>query len=96
MTTSVVNKEIVIDFTQLALKHSKRLRIAYVDKKGGTEVRVIEPFVLAESIMSAYCLLRKGPRHFSLDRVARIMVLDEDITQENPFVKSKEEQENAK
>lgn len=95
MATATVNKEIVEDFAKLAILHNKRIRIAYVDKKGGTEVRVIEPFVLNNAIISGFCHLRKGPRHFSLDRIARIALLDEDITESNPFIKLQEEQEQA-
>lgn len=65
----------------LASEHRKQLRIGYIDKKGNVETRFVEPYPVEnpnDKNFSAYCNLRKDFRHFTYDRVVRIVVTDFD------------------
>lgn len=87
MSTPVftVNEELVKDVVALAIKHKKQIKIAYLDKKGNSENRIVEPFDNSNSKnFGGYCHLRKAYRNFSYDRVVRIVLMDYDWTQEPP------------
>lgn len=77
--TFTVNEVIVKDIVDLAIKHKKQIKIAYLDKKGNAESRVMEPFDNAnEKNFGGHCHLRGQYRNFSYDRVVRIVLMDTD------------------
>lgn len=79
--TFTMSPEFVKEAVALADKHRKQVRIAYVDKKGNPEMRFVEPFEHSnDKNFSAFCNLRKSFRHFSYDRVMRIVLTDIDQT----------------
>lgn len=79
--TFTMSVEFIKDIVQIADKHRKQIRIGYVDKKGNPEMRFVEPFdATHETNFSAFCNLRKSFRHFSYDRVVRIVLTDIDQT----------------
>ncbi|MEL6792702.1 MAG: WYL domain-containing protein, partial [Pseudomonadota bacterium] len=64
-----------------ACEEQRKLRIGYKDQEGKATERVIHPFALLrwETVWTliAWCELRKDDRHFRLDRIAGVEVLDE-------------------
>lgn len=82
--------EFVRDLIDLAIKHKKQIKIWYVDQKGQSAPRVVEPLEVAnEKNFSAWCTLRNNFRHFSFDRVVRVFVTDVNRT----FVEEEKKQE---
>lgn len=77
--TFTVNEELVKDIVALAIKHKKQIKIAYLDKKGNAESRVMEPFDNSnDKNFGGHCHLRSSYRNFSYDRVVRIVLMDTD------------------
>ena len=77
--TCTVNEEIVKDIVALAIKHKKQIKIAYLDKKGNAESRIMEPYDNTnEKNFGGHCHLRGAYRNFSYDRVVRIVLMDID------------------
>ncbi|MEL7465261.1 MAG: YafY family protein [Pseudomonadota bacterium] len=64
-----------------------KLRIGYCDQEGKTTERVIHPFALLrwETVWTliAWCELRQDDRHFRLDRIAGIEVLEDKFGEES-------------
>lgn len=63
-----------------AIRDERELRISYEDQAGYETTRVIRPLAFAESrsgeSVAAWCALRRGFRHFRLDRVLGIVALE--------------------
>jgi predicted DNA-binding transcriptional regulator YafY len=77
--TFTVNEVIVKDIVDLAIKHKKQIKIAYLDQKGNAESRVMEPFDSTnEKNFGGHCHLRSQYRNFSYNRVVRIVLMDTD------------------
>lgn len=77
--TFTVNDEIVKDVVSLAIKHKKQIKISYLDKKGNSENRIMEPFDNTnDKNFGGWCHLRNSYRNFSYDRVVRILLMDTD------------------
>lgn len=64
-----------------ALDAEHKLRLSYRDKKGNATERVVWPVALGffeeAEVLAAWCELRADFRHFRLDRIGEIDVLDE-------------------
>jgi predicted DNA-binding transcriptional regulator YafY len=62
-----------------AIRHERKLAIAYIDAQGGRSERTIWPFALAffdsARVIAAWCERRVDFRHFRLDRLAGIETL---------------------
>ena len=69
---------------QFALTNFSLTRIEYTDAADETTNRMIEPFALLSAregwLLVAWCRLRKGFRHFRLDRIRKLEVLSEGFT----------------
>jgi len=63
-----------------ALRQQRRIRVAYRDAKGQPSERVLWPFALGffehTRVLSAWCELRQDYRHFRLDRLEGLSLLD--------------------
>jgi predicted DNA-binding transcriptional regulator YafY len=63
-----------------AIRDARKLRIDYADEQGRTSSRTIWPFAVAYYVeatrISAWCELRDDFRHFRVDRVDALTVLD--------------------
>ncbi|MGA8448354.1 MAG: WYL domain-containing protein, partial [Roseiarcus sp.] len=59
----------------------RKLELAYVDKAGRSSTRVVWPIALGffdhARMLAAWCETRQAFRHFRLDRMAAVEVLDE-------------------
>jgi predicted DNA-binding transcriptional regulator YafY len=64
-----------------ALGAERKLKLAYVDKDGRSSTRVVWPVALGffdhARMLAAWCETRADFRHFRLDRMAAVAVLDE-------------------
>jgi predicted DNA-binding transcriptional regulator YafY len=64
-----------------ALGAERKLRLDYVDKEGRSSMRVVWPVALGffdhARMLAAWCETREDFRHFRLDRMAAVAVLDE-------------------
>ena len=64
-----------------ALTAGRKVRLAYVDKEGRSSARVVWPVALGffdhARMLAAWCETRQAFRHFRLDRMAAVAVLDE-------------------
>jgi predicted DNA-binding transcriptional regulator YafY len=64
-----------------ALGSGRKLRLDYVDKDGRSSARVVWPVALGffdhARMLAAWCEAREAYRHFRLDRMAAVAVLDE-------------------
>ena len=64
-----------------ALSAGRKVKLAYVDKEGRSSARVIWPVALGffdhARMLAAWCETREAFRHFRLDRMAAVAVLDE-------------------
>jgi predicted DNA-binding transcriptional regulator YafY len=64
-----------------ALGAERKLSLAYVDKDGRSSARVVWPVALGffdhARMLAAWCETRQAFRHFRLDRMAAVAVLDE-------------------
>jgi len=64
-----------------ALGAERKLRLDYVDKEGRSSMRVVWPVALGffdhARMLAAWCETRQAFRHFRLDRMAAVEVLDE-------------------
>jgi len=58
-----------------AIRHQRKLRIAYRDESDMATERIVWPFALAffegKRVMAAWCELRAAIRHFRVDRIVR-------------------------
>lgn len=63
-----------------AIRSQRKLALQYVDASGSTSERVVWPLALAffegARVLAAWCELRADFRHFRLDRIAVLQVLD--------------------
>ena len=70
-----------LDPIRRALRSEHKLRLRYADKDGNATERRVWPVALgffAEAeVLAAWCEMRRGFRHFRLDRIATMDVLDE-------------------
>jgi predicted DNA-binding transcriptional regulator YafY len=66
---------------RMAIRHERKLRLAYQDGEGAASERIVWPFALAfmdgKRILAAWCELRKGYRHFRIDRIASLEGMEE-------------------
>lgn len=73
----------MIAIVESAIRDERELRISYADQVGQDTVRTIRPLALAESrqgeSVAAWCKLRADFRHFRLDRIVGIVVLETDF-----------------
>ena len=64
-----------------ALGAERKLKLAYRDKEGRESERVVWPVALGffdhARMLAAWCETREAFRHFRLDRMAAVAVLDE-------------------
>lgn len=64
-----------------ALRREDKLRLSYVDKNGTASSRVVWPvavgFFEATEVLAAWCETRADFRHFRLDRIRLVELLDE-------------------
>ena len=64
-----------------AIRRERKLVIAYRDKEGRATRRVVWPFALAffdrAQVVAAWRQLRGGFRHFRIDRIGELKVLEE-------------------
>ncbi|CAN5831182.1 YafY family protein [soil metagenome] len=62
-----------------AIRDRRKIRLSYVDEKGGRTRRTIWPLAMAYyvdvSVVGAWCELRKGLRNFRVERIAASRVL---------------------
>jgi predicted DNA-binding transcriptional regulator YafY len=67
-----------------AIRDGRKMRIDYEDGGGRRTARVIQPFAVAyyieATLVCAWCELRNDIRHFRIDRIASVQVLDESFT----------------
>jgi predicted DNA-binding transcriptional regulator YafY len=70
-----------------AIRTAHKLRVTYVDDKGGRTERTIWPLAMAYyvdvTLVGAWCELRRDYRHFRIDRIAESAVLDETFSDRN-------------
>jgi predicted DNA-binding transcriptional regulator YafY len=63
-----------------AIRTERKLRIVYVDAGGRDSKRIIWPFALAffeqVRVVAAWCETREGFRHFRVDRIKKVQVVD--------------------
>ena len=75
------DKAIYVGPARLAIRRQAKLRIGYQDEQGVASERVVWPFALAfmdgKRLLAAWCELRGSYRHFRLDRIASMVLLDE-------------------
>ena len=64
-----------------ALGEERKLELAYVDKEGRQSSRIVWPVAVGffdnARMLAAWCETRQAFRHFRLDRMATVTVLDE-------------------
>jgi predicted DNA-binding transcriptional regulator YafY len=70
-----------LPLVRAALGAERKLKLAYVDKDGRSSTRVVWPVALGffdhARMLAAWCETRQAFRHFRLDRMAAVEVLDE-------------------
>jgi predicted DNA-binding transcriptional regulator YafY len=70
-----------------AIRDECKLRINYVDEKGGRTERIIWPIAVAyyvqATLVGAWCELRQDYRHFRADRIRSMIVLEERYPSDN-------------
>ena len=68
------------DLLRRAIREEKKLDLAYADAEGRTSRRVVWPIALAffdrVRILVGWCELRQGFRHFRVDRMSAVHLLD--------------------
>ncbi|SIN67722.1 helix-turn-helix transcriptional regulator [Algoriphagus halophilus] len=67
---------------QFALTNFKLVKIQYIDKKGHSSERVIEPFAIVSAenwYLIAWCRLRQDFRFFRPDRIQKMEILSENF-----------------
>ncbi len=64
-----------------AIRNERKIRIDYIDAKGGESTRTIWPFALGYfdhvCIVAAWCERRRGFRHFRTDRIVAVDVTEQ-------------------
>jgi predicted DNA-binding transcriptional regulator YafY len=64
-----------------AIRENRKVRIHYVDERGGRTSRTIWPIAMVyyvdATLVGAWCELRSDYRHFRIERIARSQLLDE-------------------
>jgi len=77
----VVRTKAALKCMREAIRNEHKLRIAYADEAGRASERVIWPiglnFYEYTRVVSAWCELRAGFRHFRIDRIAELTLLGE-------------------
>ncbi len=67
-----------------AIRNETKLKLAYVDERGGASIRTVWPIAIAffdrARVLSAWCELRQDYRHFRTDRISAA----EDLAQRYP------------
>jgi predicted DNA-binding transcriptional regulator YafY len=70
-----------------AIRETRKMRIAYIDRNGLRSDRVIWPIAMAYyvdvTLIGAWCELRTDYRNFRVDRIAEAQVLDERFPADN-------------
>jgi predicted DNA-binding transcriptional regulator YafY len=70
-----------LPLARMALRDERKLAFAYADKDGRSSSRVVWPIALGffdnARVLAAWCETRAAFRHFRLDRMGRIAVLDQ-------------------
>jgi predicted DNA-binding transcriptional regulator YafY len=63
------------------LRAGRKLSLAYIDKEGRSSARVVWPVAIGffdhARMLAAWCETREAFRHFRLDRMAAVAVLNE-------------------
>lgn len=78
----------LIDMAALrtALRENRALRIAYLDEAGDATERTVLPVALVYyvqvAVLAAWCRLRQDFRHFRIDRIQNMDVLEEGFTRD--------------
>lgn len=70
-----VTDRIDVALLRKAIRHERKLALAYIDTDGGETNRTVWPFALGffenVRVLVAWCELRRGFRHFRTDRIRR-------------------------
>lgn len=74
-------ESVSLPVVRAALGEGRKLKLAYIDKDGRSSARVVWPVALGffdhVRMLAAWCETREAFRHFRLDRMAAVEVLDE-------------------
>lgn len=66
---------------RLAIRNGRKLRLRYRSEAGEHTARTVSPVIIgydeASCLLIAWCELREGFRHFRIDRIIEVEVLDE-------------------
>ena len=78
--SEVVAAQVDLGLVREAIRRERKLVIAYQDGKAQASRRTVWPFALAYfdrlHVLAAWCELRRGFRHFRLDRIAALEVAE--------------------
>lgn len=70
-----------------AIRESRKMRIVYADGQGRPSRRTVWPIAMAyyvdATLIGAWCELRKDYRHFRVDRISAVKMLDEHFPADN-------------
>jgi predicted DNA-binding transcriptional regulator YafY len=78
-----------VDLSEIrgAIRDTRKIRLAYVDERGRRTRRTVWPIALAYyvdvTLVAAWCELRNDYRHFRVDRVESISILEEQYPPDN-------------
>jgi predicted DNA-binding transcriptional regulator YafY len=74
-------ESVSLPLVRKALSLERKLELAYVDKEGRRSTRIVWPVAVGffdhARMLAAWCETREAFRHFRLDRMAAVAVLDE-------------------
>lgn len=83
VTVKAVDDTIDTSAIREAIRRQKIVLIHYQDSNGNLSTRRIWPFIIAYfdtvRVVTAWCELREGYRHFRTDRINKITVTEEDL-----------------
>jgi predicted DNA-binding transcriptional regulator YafY len=78
-----------VDLSEIrsAIRGRRKLRLAYIDEHGRSTRRTVWPIALAYyvdvTLIAAWCELRADYRHFRIDRITRLTILDEPFSDDD-------------
>src|SRR5271165_4034733 len=79
--SNAVPEGITLSDLRMAIRETRKLRIAYADAQGQCSERTIWPLAMAYyvdvTLLGAWCELREDFRNFRVDRIAGSVILDE-------------------
>nr|WP_276531646.1 WYL domain-containing protein [Brevibacillus invocatus] len=55
-----------------AMTQNQHIQIIYLGSQGQTTMRTLRPLEIADGRLKAYCLTRKAPRVFVIDRILAV------------------------